>query len=430
MSYQFAASRLRHLALAATGAALLGLSITGPAASAATGGSGSLDPTFGTGGVVQVPSVVPSFTRGAALQPNGDILIAVTPPAGFPGVERLNPDGTPDTSFGSGGFASTGLPNGGASSVAVQPDGKIVWVGAGHIAGDPNAADNFAVARFTASGALDPTFGVGGVVSISFPAEPVSDAANTVLMQPDGKLLVGGQAGVSGRGIRLFAAMVRLNANGSLDPAFGTGGEVVNTAIGVSITALGEDAAGDIFTLPVPAEYDSAGNIKSADVQTPLVATGSGGLIGSEPSMFLSDGRGLVAGQGGGNGRCDADIQVRRFLGATQDPAFAVTGIDFSGTEGCVNDAARNMATQADGKILVVGDTFHGPTDFLLARLTANGALDTSFGTNGVVNTPVGANGSGTAQAILVQPDGKILVIGSSLDAAGDGVLTLARYLP
>jgi uncharacterized delta-60 repeat protein len=138
----------------------------------------------------------------------------------------------------------TELTNPGPGDVAVQPDGKIVWVGAGQIPGDTNTADNFAVARFTATGALDPTFGAGGLASSSFPAEPVSDAANTVLIQPDGKILVGGQAGISRRSIELFAAMLRLNADGSLDTTFGTGGKVVNTANTLAITALGLDPSG------------------------------------------------------------------------------------------------------------------------------------------------------------------------------------------
>jgi len=424
MVHRLRPKRLRDMAVAAV-MALLGLSLAGSAASAATGGAGSLDPTFGTGGVALVTGAG-SFIGGATFASNGDILIALGS-----GVERLNPNGTPDTSFGSGGFASTGLTNPGPGDVAVQPDGRIVWVGAGQIPGDTNTADNFAVARFTATGALDPTFGAGGLVSTSFPAEPVSDAADTVLLQPDGKILVGGQAGISRRGIALFAAMLRLNADGSLDTTFGTGGKAVNTANDLAITALGLDAAGDIFTLPVPAEYDSSGHVKPAVVQAALTSTADGGLLGSGvPAEFLPDGDGLVAGSGGGIGRCDADVEVQRFLGATPDPAFTITPIDFSGTEGCTRDGARGIAAQADGKVLVVGSSFHGPSGFLIARLTAAGTLDTSFGTNGVVVSAIGANSQSEATTVLVQPDGKILVIGTAEDTAGNGDLAVARYLP
>jgi len=420
MVYGLTWGRMRGAAAAATMALLLGA----PSASAATGGPGSLDPTFGAGGVALVPGIG-SFVGGATSAADGDILIALGS-----GVERLHPDGTPDTSFGSGGFASTGLANPGPGGVAVQPDGKIVWVGAGQIPGDTNTADNFAVARFTTTGTLDPTFGTGGLVSTSFPAQPVSDAADTALVQPDGKILVGGQAGLSARGIRLFAAMLRLTANGSLDTSFGTGGKVVNTTNDLAITALGLDAAGDIFTLPVPAEYDSTGHAEAAVTQAALTTAAHGGMIGSVPSVFLPDGRGLVTGGGGGIGRCDVDVEVQRFLGATQDPSFAVTPIDFSGTEGCTHDGARGIAVQADGKVLVVGSSFHGPNGFLLARLTAAGELDSGFGTNGVVVSAIGANSQSLADTVLVQPDGKILVIGTATDAAGNGDLAVARYLP
>jgi hypothetical protein len=78
----------------------------------------------------------------------------------------------------------------------------------------------------------------------------------------------------------------------------------------------------------------------------------------------------------------------------------------------------------------VAGSSFHGPNGFLLARLTAAGALDSGFGTNGVVVSAIGAGGQSLADTILVQPDGKILVIGTATDAAGNGDLAVARYLP
>jgi len=162
MVHRLTPKRLRGITV--TGAmVLLALSTAMPATSAATGSAGSLDPTFGAGGVALVPGIA-SFIAGVMTQANTDILIA-----DGSGIERLNPNGTPDSSFGSGGFASTGLTNAGPGGVAVQRDGKIVWVGGGQIPGDTNTADNFAVARFTASGALDPTFGAGGLVSTSFP---------------------------------------------------------------------------------------------------------------------------------------------------------------------------------------------------------------------------------------------------------------------
>jgi len=258
----------------------------------------------------------------------------------------------------------------------------------------------------------------------------VSDFADTVLIQPDGKILVGGQAGISRRGIELFAAMLRLNPNGSLDTTFGTGGEVVNTANSLPITALGLDASGNIFTLPTPAEYDSSGHAKSAIVPAALTSTAHGGSVASEHAVFLPDGAGLVAGGGGGIGRCDADIEVQRLLGATPDPSFATTPIDFSGSEGCTRDGTRGMDVQADGKVLVVGSSFHGPSGFLIARLNADGTLDTSFGNNGVVISAIGANSQSEASTVLVQPDGKILVIGTAEDAAGNSDLAVARYLP
>ena len=158
----------------------------------------------------------------AALQANGDIVVS----GGF-GLARYLPNGQLDRAFGASGVASTGFAFDGDSgtAVAVQPDGKIIWVGSqGNPAFTPGGTFEFAVARFNPNGTLDASFGSGGRVGTEFFAPPLQGAqefADAVLVQPDGKILVAGSAR---QGQNRFApiqgAIARFNSNGSLDSGF------------------------------------------------------------------------------------------------------------------------------------------------------------------------------------------------------------------
>ena len=153
----------------------------------------------------------------AVLQSNGDIVVS----GGF-GVARYLPNGQLDKAFGTGGLASAGFAFDGDSgtAVAVQPDGKIIWVGSqGNPDFPPGGTFEFAVARFNPNGTLDASFGTGGQVSTEFFAPPLQGAqefADAVLVQPDGKILVAGSAR---QGQNRFApiqgAIARYNANGT-----------------------------------------------------------------------------------------------------------------------------------------------------------------------------------------------------------------------
>ena len=177
--------------LAAGAATLIATAIAAGPAQAASGGS--LDPTFGTGGVATVPA---DFGVGTMLtQPDGTILVegtvtnAATGDAEF-GVVSYNANGTLDTSFGTDGQAVASFPgvNAEPSSIFVAPDGNIV------VAGTEDG--NPAVAEFNANGTLDTSFGSGGEAITDFPStsatSPGTDSVNTVLVQTDGEILIGG----------------------------------------------------------------------------------------------------------------------------------------------------------------------------------------------------------------------------------------------
>src|SRR5262249_11182498 len=132
-------------------------------------------------------------------------------------VVRYNADGTLDSGFDSDGKLTTALSTSSdyAYAVAVQPDGKIV------VAGHSYNGSNYdvAVVRYNADGTLDASFDSDGKVTT--PVGTSNDYAQDVTVQPDGKIVV---AGSSSSGTETDMAVVRYNADGSLDTSFGTGG--------------------------------------------------------------------------------------------------------------------------------------------------------------------------------------------------------------
>src|SRR6478735_471829 len=382
---------------------------------------GSLDPTFGNGGKVLTPG---GGASDAIMQPNGDIVVSTGS-----GVARFLPTGQLDTAFGSGGLASTGFVGGeGLQGVALQPDGKIIWVGSQNTPGFPAFGTfSFVVARFNANGTLDASFGTGGRDSVEFFAPPMQGAqefARAVLVQPDGKILVAGSARQGQiRFAPIQGALARFNADGTLDTSFGTGGKILSSSLPNGITALGLDAAGDIFTLPIRAEFSPSGQ---AEALTPaaITASSSGGS-----SAFLPSGQFVLA-NGSSVARHDDDIQVQRF-NADGSLASASPAFDYSGAAGLdqARDSALAVAVQANGQAVVGGAHFFGTSLFGVARVNSDGTLDASFGSGGVLTTTI--NGNEAVQAILIQPDGKIIAVGNSANnATGQSFIVLARYIP
>ena len=202
--------------------------------SSAEGAPGALDQSFGQGGtVMSFLSTEGSAANALVLQADGKLVAAGynTPPE-TPGsyrqiaLVRYKPDGSLDPSFGSGGVVETSIAGGyaEANAAVLQPDGKIV------VAGDYQSAEGgseFALARYNSDGSLDPSFGSGGVVTTQ--VEDVGSKAFGVVLQPDGKIVAGGEATSSTGG---GSAVVRYLSNGSLDAGFGNGGIVFSTEPG------------------------------------------------------------------------------------------------------------------------------------------------------------------------------------------------------
>jgi len=211
--------------------------------------NGSLDQTFGNGGKVKThfPGVYNTGSRAtaAALQADGKLVVSGTykneATARAFALARYNANGSPDTTFGSGGMVTTSMGSGDAIafSVALLPGGRIVATGyleAGHRNHD------FALACYNTSGTLDQSFGNGGRVTTDF-FGATDDIAYGLAAQPDGKLVLAGRTGTYPS---FHFALARYQNNGQLDQTFGTGGKVSSTfdnsgqAYGVTVQTDGK----------------------------------------------------------------------------------------------------------------------------------------------------------------------------------------------
>jgi len=215
--------------------------------------NGSLDTTFGNGnGYVTTPistSVTPN-DRGKAviLQPDGKIVVLAEFDAGGHdeiALLRYNSDGTLDSTFGTGGIVRTQIGGSdGARDIALQSDGKIVVTGTTNL----NTLSDTYVARYNTDGTLDTSFGTSGIVVHSF--SNGNDGANSLLLLPNGKILLGGYDDTGITNGTNFALM-EFNSNGTVDTSFGTNG-IYTTPVGLggndSIISLATQNDGKIIT--------------------------------------------------------------------------------------------------------------------------------------------------------------------------------------
>jgi len=274
-------------------------------------GDGSLDATFGSGGVVVTNVGASSEAAALVLQPDGRLVVAGNSGGKKFALVRFNDNGTLDTSFGTGGKVTTdfGSINASANGLVLQPDGKLVAAGQS----DTSVGGSFALARYNADGTLDPKFGANGKVVTD--VRPSIDGANALLLQPDGKLVAAGFAPAGSHQLPRDFALVRYKPNGTVDTAFGTKGIV--------LTDLGDDdvaravvrhpngklaAAGGLFRIAL-ARYDASGALDTTFSGDGKVTT----MPGNAEAFALlrqADGKLVVGGSGPVDG-ADAFLLAR-----------------------------------------------------------------------------------------------------------------------
>ena len=412
----------KHIAAALTVGvvSLVSAAVAGPAYAQA---AGSLDPTFGTGGKVltdlgdnSAGAQIQAVVSDAALQSNGDIVVS-----GNFGLVRYLPSGKLDTSFGTHGLATT---TGSTAGLTTEPNGDWLAVGAGTTS---IGVSTFEITRFTSAGTLDPTFGHDGVVTTTFPSASDGAAADAVLVEPDGDILVGGQASVPGTSrnepVVTEGALALYNSAGTLKESFGSGGIVQSTSSIGNITNLGIDASGDIFVLPAHAEFSPSGQLDSSVTAETIATSSQGG-----DNAFLPNGQSVSA-TSVGIAKHNTDVQATLFnANGTVDAAFDNPPFTYTGAELAGFQSPGAVAVQPSGQIVIAGSSFKDTSVFGLARVDTNGSLDSTFGSAGVLTTSF--QGDDGATAVLIQRNGDIVAVGfSENNTTGVTDIALARYI-
>jgi uncharacterized delta-60 repeat protein len=388
--------------------------------------AGTLDATFAAGGIVTTVVGQNLATLTAVEQSNGNLAVV----GKFNIQGNINPNGSVFllaryTSSGrligktTASFFTNGIST--PTAVAQQSNGDIVVAGTATAA--INGTTSFAVARFTANGKLDTTFGTGGLV-LTTPAG-LFPSATALIVQPNGQILVGGSTIPVNRRDPTTMVLVRYNSDGRLDTTFGTSGIVEAVTVVASPAVLAQLSNGSYLAAGGTAsvEFSSTGVPQATVTPGKLVAATTSGSACCSPVLFQPNGDFLIAQVGSGSGTGvvaengeRSDVQVSRFteIGTADgvSPAFMFGGD--------TQNLAQAIAFQSNGQIVVGGFTnAHGtPVTGGLARLDSNLQLDTTFATGGSLLSQQVVSG------LLIQRDGKIVAVGNI-----GGNLVLERYL-
>jgi uncharacterized delta-60 repeat protein len=405
---------------------------------------GNLDPSFGGDGIATVNVVTGPFApapggaaaptggaeiaRGIGVQSDGKVVIvgqAETPQVPAPAdsrdldiyVSRFLPNGTLDPSFGdvaTPGTRRVDLSNGDSTADAIVPDqtwgltmlpdDKFVVVAArgADIVARPGRTDrDWAVMRFGADGTPDPTFSGGGggpgvsianaTAVINGVTENLSDNARQAVVQPDGKIVIGGYSG-GASDTRNRPRLVRFQTNGSLDPTFGAGGYA-------TADFIGPDGSPEVYDLAM------------------------------QGSSFITTGYGRNLG-----GRADVDMVSARFTSnGTWDQSYGTGGVaryNLADQE----DRGRDLVVLPDGRILIAGGSraTAANLDALLLLLTPDGTPDPSFGDDGHLLVELGGPSDHFFGTTLVANATKVVATGyrGAAAAAGDESAAARVALP
>ena len=363
--------------------------------------AGDLDASFAGNGRKRISFGGTDVARVVLVQPNGRIVVAggdLSAPAFR--VARLRANGNLDTTFGStgkrritfGGEAES------AFGAALQPDGKILLVG--------DSDFRVAVARLNPNGSLDTTFSGDGKLVFSWGA---ISRATAVLVLPNGKLLVGGFSGPEGGNMQV----ARLTANGALDGTFGTGGKAAVDFGGDDFgAAIARQANGRIL---IAGRSTTAGavvaRLRANGALDPDFGGGDGRVTvggGSLSAVLVQPDRKIIVAGNAGSSAMMTVTRMQDHRSARHDVRRRRHGDDRlrlarrrrqrRGAAGRRQDRRRRLHA-ADGLLPAV------------ARLNPNGSPDATFGAAGKVTVDFGV--VTFANAVALQPNGRIVIAGT-----------------
>ena len=368
-----------------------------------------------------------------------------------------------DTSFGTGGVASTifGTEHR-ANAVAIQPDGKVVAAG---YTFDGTSFD-FMVVRYLANGAPDLNFGSNGIVTTHIGlVDCCADRAEELVIQPDGKILVfGGNSNQSGNFM-----LIRYNPDGSLDTSFGetvvvSGGEGTpeitegTGIVSIDIQDVDEGSASSLeephgIALQADGKVVMTGLTRQSKNQIAVARVNSDGSLdtsfdsdgirrwGLDPTdlskdfgkaiAIQPDGKIIVAGETYSSSCTGTACNFNPFIlrlnsDGSSDTSFNNSAIGAADPVDISNsDDVKDLVIQPNGKFLIGGFTRSTKSslnsDYMMIRWNTDGSLDNNFGDNGVVLTDIDSRDQG--HSLIVLPDGRILLAGTN----GSSVI-ISRY--
>ena len=350
-------------------------------------------------------------------------------------VVRLHADWSLDTGFSGDGKAVIDVGGTGrddyAASMVVQSDGKVVQ---GGYSNDSSGNYHFSVIRLNADGSLDTGFSGDGKAVIDVGGS--TDSATSMVVQPDGKVVLGGYSYNGGTGNDF--SVVRLNADGSVDSSFSGDGKAVIDVGGNSDQATSMVVQSDGKVVLGGYSTNSGGNYDfsvvrlNADGSLDMGFSGDGKAVidvgGSRHDfaysvVVQSDGKVVLGGYSTNSSYTNADYSVVRLnANGSLDSSFSGDGkavIDVGGP--AINDQATEMVVQSDGKVVLGGYSYDSgrSADFSVVRLNADGSQDTGFSDDGKAVIDVGGSRD-IVSSMVVQSDGK-LVLGGNGGASGQG---------
>ena len=428
--------------------------------------NGSPDLSYGQEGFsVSAPS---SYFSDAAMQQDGKIVVSGYGAGSNFGLVRYTANGTLDTTFSGDGKQTTDFGTeyayAAAKSVAIQSDGKIVL--AGYTFKPTNYPYNFALVRYNTDGSLDSTFSGDGKQITDVGS---ADVANSVAIQSDEKIIVTG-----------YSVIARYNPDGSLDSSFSNDGKqntpydgrpVYGSYSNTTSAAIQPDGkivfAGSVNTDFALARYNKDGSFDST-FSNDGIQTASFNY--AQSIAIQNDGKILAFGTTGSASaiaRYNSDGSLDDTFSAVGKPTasyssiaiqnngkIVVAGTVYLGksyiaiarykTDGSFDKTFNNSgklitgfkekntiyystAVQKDGKIVAAGSTWNGRNyDFVIARYKTDGSTDSTFNGSGVQTTDFG-KGNNNVRSVLLQPDGKIVAVGTAF-SGDNSTFALARY--
>ncbi|MES2485560.1 MAG: T9SS type A sorting domain-containing protein [Bacteroidota bacterium] len=392
----------------------------------------TIDTAFGTNGKASV-----TFDTGAneaqfaALTPDGDIIVTgkSTPldaeHTEF-GIAKFGANGIIDTSFGSNGKQTVAYEKGNdeLAILLALPDDKLISIGSsGYRQSNNFVRKHIVLAKYNADGSPDVAFGTLGKVYSVF-----NDNINTVVaatLQPDGKIVVGNTYYNYSQNFYSYE-VIRYNANGSLDTSFGTEGKVGVSFVPASIViqpngkiiVAGESYLGDGLSAFNAARFNTNGTLDAGfGTNGYAIVSYTGSAFTSATTLLQPDGKIVMFGSVVNNDSSMVLKGLRFNANGTTDTAFGDNGTLIL-LPGAYAYLSYKCFLQPDGKIIVAGRGLGTEVNFTTMRFTANGAIDTTYGTDGVISTYLSEYRE--IKAVILQPDNKFLVALSKYNAAVD----------